>query len=265
MSEPHSFQISHEAIQFCSLGSGSKGNGTLISFANTIVLIDCGFSVKETCRRLGLKGILPEQVSAILVTHEHADHIGGVSGFSNKFSIPVWLNKGTGLHPKCLSIKNQRIFSSHHEFALGDFNIIPVAVPHDSREAVQFVLQAAGQSIGLLTDVGHITRHIIDSYSECDALLLEFNYEHQALMQGAYPVSLKRRVSSDLGHLSNQQASEFLREIASPKLKRLVAMHMSEENNSAEMINERINSMSELAHVNYFIAKQSEGFDWQSL
>jgi len=259
------FQPKKETIQFCSLGSGSKGNGTLISFADTMVLIDCGFSVKETCRRLSLKGVVPEQISAILVTHEHADHIAGVSGFSNKYAIPVLVNKGTSLHAKCATIKNQTIFNSHHSFDLGGFNVLPVAVPHDSREATQFVLTAGEQSIGLLTDVGHITRHIVDSYSNCDALMLEFNYEHEALMQGVYPISLKRRVSSDLGHLSNQQALELLDQIASPKLKTLVAMHMSEENNSAQFINNKIDSIEGLAHVDYFIAEQLDGFDWQSL
>jgi len=265
VSENNPFQPKNDIIQFCSLGSGSKGNGTLISFANTIILIDCGFSTKETCKRLSLRGLHPEQISAILVTHEHADHIAGVSGLSNKYSVPVWINKGTSLHAKCASIKTRQIFNSHHSFQLGDFEILPVTVPHDSREATQFVLTAGEQSIGLLTDVGHITQHIIDSYSVCDALLLEFNYEHDYLMQGSYPLSLKRRVSGDFGHLSNQQAIEMLIQIASPKLQMLVAMHMSEENNSAELIKSKIEELTELSHVTHFVAEQSKGFEWFSL
>jgi len=263
--ENNSFQPKPQTIQFCSLGSGSKGNSTLISFDETIILIDCGFSLKETCRRLALKGLAPEQISAILVTHEHADHITGVAGLSSKYSIPVFINKGTSLHSRCASIKNQQIFNSHCSFEFAEFNILPVAVPHDSREATQFILTASGQTIGLLTDVGHITSHIIDSYSVCDGLLLEFNYEHERLMQGSYPISLKRRVSGDLGHLSNQQSIDMLSKIASPKLKQLVVMHISEENNSAELVNRKLDSLSLIDHVDRLIADQCEGFDWLSL
>lgn len=259
------FEINNSTIQFCSLGSGSKGNATLVVFADTIILIDCGFSVKETVRRLANVGLLPEQISAILVTHEHGDHISGVARFSNKFSIPVWLNKGTSLHKKCDDIKLKNIFSSHNLFKLASFEITPVPVPHDSREATQFVFTVGTQKLGLLTDVGQITEHIISAYSGCNALLLEFNYDHEMLINGNYPHSLKRRVSGGLGHLSNDQAINFLETFESAKLQWLVVMHKSEENNRESIINSKLERLSFLESVDYFIASQSKGFKWRAL
>ncbi len=258
------FEPSNNTIQYCSLGSGSKGNGTLIASGDCIILVDCGFSVKESLRRLALKGVLPEQLSAILVTHEHFDHLSGVAALSNKYSIPVWINRGTSLHPKCDSIKNVKLFNTHDAFKLGTFNVQPVAVPHDSREASQFVFSVNSLSIGLLTDVGHITKHIIDAYNQCDVLLLEFNYDPKMLSQGPYPYSLKERVSGSLGHLSNQQALEMLESVDLRKMHQLVVMHISEKNNSVELIVKTLNKLS-LTSSDYFIANQAEGFDWHAL
>lgn len=265
MTESHSFSQSNDFIQFCSLGSGSKGNGTLVAFGKTLILIDCGFSIKETVRRLALKGVSPEQISAILVTHEHSDHITGVAGFANKFDIPVWLNKGTSLHKKCVSIKSKQLFNSHQPFQLGEFLITPVAVPHDSREAAQFILSAKSVSVGILTDVGHITNHIIDAYSECSALLLEFNHEHQMLMQGRYPFALKQRVAGGLGHLSNQQAFDMLLRLDLSKLRKIVAMHISEENNSREIIEQKLSAIALANKIEHLLADQNCGFSWLDL
>lgn len=254
-----------KVIQFSSLGSGSKGNGTLISIADTILLVDCGFSTKETIRRLSIKGLEPEQISAILVTHEHADHVNGVAGLANKFSLPVWLNKGTSLHKKCLNIKNKQLFNSHCSFQVGDIQVTPVTVPHDSREASQFTFQSHSSKLGLLTDVGHITNHIIEAYSDCTGLLLEFNYDHEMLIQGKYPFALKKRVSGDLGHLSNLQAAELLSKIDLQKLQTLVAMHMSEENNREEIVLKLLEKIEGIESVNYMLASQLEGINWHRL
>ncbi len=265
MIEQNTFTTDNQSIQFCSLGSGSKGNATLLAFDQSLLLIDCGFSIKETIRRLDLKGISPLQISAILVTHEHSDHIAGVSGFSNKFSIPVWLNKGTSLHKKCISIKSKRLFNSHQAFQLGDFLVMPVAVPHDSREATQFIFSVGDQSVGLLTDVGHITSHIIDTYSLCDALLLEFNYELAMLLEGTYPFALKQRVSGDLGHLSNQQAIDMLSRMDLSKISKIVAMHLSEENNNRALVEEKLSTIISSGPTSFYLANQAEGVGWLSL
>lgn len=262
MAERNVFFSQNQTIQFCSLGSGSKGNGTLLAFGQSLIMIDCGFSIKETVRRLDLKGINPKQISAILVTHEHSDHVAGVAGFANKYSIPVWLNKGTNLHKKCTSIKSKELFNSHESFQLGDFRVTPVAVPHDSREATQFVFSVADQSVGLLTDVGHITDHIIDAYSKCNALLLEFNYELAMLMDGPYPFALKQRVSGGLGHLSNQQAIDMLSQMDLSKLSKVVAMHISEENNSREIVEKKLKTVIATNSTCYYLANQTDGVEW---
>jgi phosphoribosyl 1,2-cyclic phosphodiesterase len=259
------YQKKNDIIQFCSLGSGSKGNGSLITHNDAILLLDCGFSTRETIKRLTDKGILPSQITAILVTHEHSDHIKGVASFSNKFSIPVWMSKGTSLHKASLNIKDNNILNSHSDFSLGSFNITPVLVPHDSREATQFIFKAANKKLGILTDVGSITNHIVEQYNECDALILEFNYDEEMLYQGPYPYSLKKRVSGKLGHLSNNQSIELLEKININKLQLLVVAHKSAENNSSLIIDALINKVKESKIFNYFIASQEDGFSWQEI
>jgi phosphoribosyl 1,2-cyclic phosphodiesterase len=252
-------------LKFCSIGSGSKGNGTLVSDGETTLLVDCGFGLKETIRRLTEKEVFPEDIDAILVTHEHSDHIKGVTSFSNKFEIPVWLSRGTSLHHSCdkLILCNQ--FNNHNDFELGKIKITPVPVPHDSREATQFIFQVGKNSLGILTDVGHITEHIKAVYSKCQALMLEFNYDHQMLMQGKYPRSLKQRVAGGLGHLSNQQAIEFLQIPAKQNLEILVVMHQSQENNSHQKINQLLDSNIDRDSLKVVFAEQLCGFDWISI
>jgi phosphoribosyl 1,2-cyclic phosphodiesterase len=230
-------------------------------------MVDCGFSTKEVLKRLETKTSSPEKITAILVTHEHADHIGGVVGFANRFDIPVYLSHGTSLHKKCEKLKPElkRIINSHNSFSIGQLTVTPVTVPHDAREATQFVFESNGQKLGLLTDVGHITSHIIDSFECCDSLLLEFNYDENMLWEGRYPVSLKRRVAGNLGHLSNDQAIGFLQSCRLEKLVSLVIMHKSEENNCEKIINKALSDLESISHVSYFIACQKKGFDWQKV
>lgn len=252
-------------IKYCSLGSGSKGNATLVASEKSLLMIDCGFSTKETLKRLSYKQLEPDQITAILVTHEHSDHIGGVVSFANKYDIPVYLSHGTSLHKKCDKLREElcHIFNSHDSFVLRDLTITPITVPHDAREATQFIFESGTQKLGLLTDTGHITSHIIDSYANCNSLLLEFNYDEQRLWQGPYPEKLKRRVAGNLGHLSNQQAIQFLQACQLEKLSQLVVMHKSEENNCESLINKDLSEIASSSNFDYFIACQKEGFEWQ--
>jgi len=228
-------------------------------------MIDCGFSLKECTRRLLLKGIKPEQISAIFVTHEHSDHITGVARLSNHYSIPVWLSKGTSLHKASLKIENANIFNSHSSFDIEQLSVESIPVPHDAREATQFVFSNQLRRLGLLTDVGMITPHIVSRYQRCDALLLEFNYDQQMLMQGRYPYSLKQRVSGGLGHLSNQQAIEFLNQLDDERLVQLVIMHVSQQNNSSHIISDLLESETNFKNLSMQIATQDSGFMWQSI
>jgi phosphoribosyl 1,2-cyclic phosphodiesterase len=257
--------IDWQGFQVCSLGSGSKGNGTLICFGDYLILVDCGFSVKETIRRLECKGVAPEQVCCILVTHEHSDHLSGVARFSNRFSIPVWLNKGANLHKNSLNINNKFIFNTHQSFELGPITVTPVAVPHDAREAVQFIFSNKEISVGILTDIGHISSYVLEAYKTCNLLLLEFNYDLQMLLSGKYPQKLKQRVAGSFGHLSNDQAVDFLGKMEQSTLQLLVATHMSEENNSTNLVMSCIEKNTEIDKSRYLIADQSNGFSWQKI
>lgn len=228
-------------------------------------MVDCGFSIKETERRLQQKEIEPHNIDAILVTHEHSDHIKGVASFSNKYNLPVWLSRGTSLHQSCDKIKSLNLLNTHTSFSIKDISIEPIPVPHDSREATQFVFSANEQRLGLLTDVGHVTEHMLRVYSRCSALMLEFNYDLELLLKGRYPRSLKQRVSGSLGHLSNEQAMSFLEKVGHQYLQTLIVMHRSEENNSDEIIFELLRNQVNLESVKYLIANQESGFEWQTI
>lgn len=234
----------------------------MLSYKDTLLVIDCGFSQRETLKRLAAKGVSTSQITAILVTHEHSDHISGVAGLANKFSIPVWLTKGTRLNSKADFVSQVNQLNSHDSFSIEDIRITPVAVPHDSREATQFTFQMGKVKIGLLTDVGHITPHIINEYSKCQVLLLEFNYDQQMLMRSNYPYKLKQRVSGALGHLSNDQAFEFLKQLDVSECEVLVAMHKSEQNNSTELILNLLSKIENSKNMMLFVADQTTGFEW---
>ena len=247
------------------LGSGSKGNATLVRYANTILLVDNGFSCKELVQRLAIRNVEPTDITAIVVTHEHSDHFKGVPAFSNKFATPVWINSGVSLHKNTDKLKTYNLFNSHQKFFIGDIEVCPVSVPHDSREACQFVFKQGDQKVGVLTDLGHITPFVKKAYENCDILLLEFNHDRDLLLNSEYPASLKSRVIGNLGHLSNHQAQSFLTDKITNKLKFLIAMHLSEENNSIEIVEQCISDVSLSASTQTLIAEQECGFDWLRL
>lgn len=245
-----------------SLGSGSKGNATLVCFGETLLLIDSGFSCKELVSRMRTRGIAPEDVTAVLVTHEHSDHFKGVPTFSKKYNVPVWMSSGTSLHKNVAELKQLNVFNSHQNITIGEITVCPVLVPHDSREACQFVLKRGPHAIGILTDIGHITPFVIEQYKDCNILLLEFNHDREMLLNSSYPASLKQRVIGNLGHLSNQQASEFLTEENTGKLSYLVAMHLSGENNRLELVEQSISGSLLNSEAKVLIADQDNGFNW---
>ena len=252
-------------LKITSLGSGSKGNSTLVQYKSTNILVDSGFSCKELESRLSSRGILPQQVNAVLVTHEHSDHFKGVPAFANKFKIPAWMSKGTSLHPSVAKLKSINLFNSHVAFKLGDIDVEPVLVPHDSREACQFVLTADEWRMGILTDLGHITPFIVEKFQQLDALMIEFNHDKTMLLQGKYPAKLKSRVGGPLGHLSNEQAEKFLLDYQCPRLKLICAMHLSEENNCPQLVRSILEELTEDLNTEFVLADQNDGFDWIEL
>lgn len=253
-------------IRFASLGSGSQGNGTLVSCGNTHVLIDCGFAMKETTRRLQRLGLEPEQLTAVLITHEHGDHIAGAGALVRRYQLPLYTSSGTknsdrikGEVPDWHSINPEAVF------AINDLEICPVTVPHDAREPVQFVISDGANRLGVLTDLGSITPHVVRHFSSCQALVLEANHDPKLLARGPYPASLKQRVGGDFGHLSNQQAADFLTQIDTKHLTHLVASHLSEQNNEPYLactkLAEAINTTPDWVAL----ADQNEGFGWRDI
>lgn len=223
-------------MRFASLGSGSRGNATLIEADSTLVMVDCGFSVRETERRLRRLGREPEDISAILVTHEHSDHVSGVARLARRFGIGVWATPGTLAASARHGLEDAGLFNVHEPFVIGDLEITPVAVPHDAREPSQFVFGDGARRIGLLTDAGSVTPHIERCFSACDALIIECNHDSGLLAAGQYPPALKARVGGPLGHLSNDQAAVLLSKLAHGRLQHLVAAHLSEQNNTPERV-----------------------------
>jgi len=249
-------------LRFASLGSGSRGNATLIEQGSTLLMIDNGFSPRQAVTRLQRLDRQPEQLSAILVTHEHSDHCAGAEKLAIKYGIPLWASHGTAM---AIGATSYQCFDSHLAFEIGSIGITPVAVPHDAREPTQFVFCADGFKLGVLTDTGSITPHIRDAYSGCHGLLLECNYDHEMLMTGVYPPALKQRVAGDWGHLSNQQAADLLTELDLSVLRHLVLGHISEKNNQPQLAQQAIlNALPELSPL-LTLAQQENGFDWCDL
>lgn len=253
-------------LRFASLGSGSKGNGTLIESGKTRVLVDCGFGLADSERRLQRLGCAPQSLTAILITHEHGDHANGVGKLSRRYDVPVYTTVGT-YH----SIKDRRFSSIHYitphqePFALNDIHVMPFPVPHDAREPCQFVFSDGAHKLGLLTDTGSYTPFIVQMLKRLDGLLLECNYDAQMLAGGRYPPSLKARVGGDYGHLDNRQSASLLKQLDHNKLQHLVGMHLSENNNHPDHAKKALCDGLGCEESWISLATQESGFDWREL
>lgn len=250
-------------MRFATLGSGSAGNAVLIEHAGTALLIDCGLSWRQVERRAARLDFDLTTLHAVLVTHEHDDHVSGVAMVARRLGIPVYLSGGTrqaaggslvGLH--CV-----REVLPEHPFELGPFSILPLIVPHDAREPCQFVVTAGGLRLGVLTDVGRTTPHLVRHFSALDGLLLEFNHEPALLAASVYPASLKARIAGPFGHLSNDQAEHFLGELDRRRLRWVLAAHLSEKTNTPAAVNTCL-ERSLPRHVQRAIAMQAEASAW---
>jgi phosphoribosyl 1,2-cyclic phosphodiesterase len=252
-------------LRFASLGSGSKGNGTLIECGKTRVLVDCGFSLAETERRLQRLGCAPDSLSAILITHEHGDHANGVGRLSRRYKIPVWLTVGTHNMVRDNKFSSQHFINVNSAFEIADLHITPYPVPHDAREPCQFVFSDGAQRLGLLTDAGSITPHIVDLLQKLDGLLLECNYDARMLATGPYPPKLKTRVGGKYGHMDNHQARDLLQRIELSGLQHLLGMHLSEKNNLPEHAQQALSDGLGCESHWVTLATQEGGFDWREL
>jgi len=252
-------------MRFASLGSGSKGNSTVVESDTACVMVDCGFGLRNACTRLERIGKSPEDLTAIIVTHEHSDHWKGIGALSAKYNIPVYLSAGS-LKAKQIQ-SGEALFNcidSHRDFYVGDICIKPVPVPHDAREPIQYILSNGKVQLGILTDLGHYTPHVVSSYSKCDALLLECNYDDDMLLDGPYPRFLKDRVSGMFGHLSNRQAADLLLALDLSRLKTLMIGHISAKNNDVSLIKAAIEPLCGEDIVLSF-ADQESGSPWMEI
>jgi phosphoribosyl 1,2-cyclic phosphodiesterase len=252
-------------MRFAMLGSGSKGNATLVEAGGTRVLIDCGFTLAETESRLARLGVEAGSLDAILVTHEHGDHLSGVGRLARKHRIPVWMTHGTYAVWKDPQVPHCLRFSPHQPFRIGALDVQPYPVPHDAREPCQYRIGTGALSLGILSDLGHLTAHVREVLRDCDALLLECNHDPAMLRDGPYPEALKRRVGGSRGHLSNQQAAQLLSPAARVRLQHLVLTHLSEANNTPELARAAVVAALEDEVSWLTCADQGAGLEWREL
>jgi phosphoribosyl 1,2-cyclic phosphodiesterase len=264
-------------MRFCSLGSGSEGNALLVeagvssdgsvraggSVTAYRVLVDCGFRLKEIEARLAVINLEPTQIDAVLVTHEHGDHIGGVYRLAQAHGIPVYLTHGTYRNGPSSGKAEVHFLDPYGCIELPGLKVEPIAVPHDATEPVQYLLDDGVSRLGVLTDLGHFTQHIADKLMGAESLILETNHDLQLLANNPrYPEMLKRRISGQYGHLSNLQASDVLRALSGGNLKRVIGAHLSKANNRPELALRALQEGAESQALEIFIADQENGFDW---
>lgn len=249
-------------LRFASLGSGSAGNGLLIELGDTLVLLDCGFSAAEAQRRCQRFNKSLSDLDAIVVTHEHTDHIGGVLSLHRKTGCPVYGSYGTLAGIREDLGEAAHILRDGQSLSLGALVIYPYAVPHDAREPLQYTFSGNGRRLGVLTDAGSITPHIEDSLQGCHALFIEANYDPLLLESGPYPPALKARVQGDYGHLSNETCAQLIRKLDHPTLSHIVAAHLSRKNNSPEQTRTTLEKVLGVGDSRLLLADQEQGLDW---
>ena len=252
-------------MRFASLGSGSEGNALVVERGATRVMVDCGFGLADACRRLARLALGPADLSAILVTHEHSDHLGGVARLALKYGVPVWTSHGTLSQWQAERLPQVNIFDSHSPFDIEDLQVHPYPVPHDAREPAQFVFSDGGRRLGLLTDAGSVTPHMVDMLSGLDALVLECNHDAGMLAGGPYPPFLKQRVGGAFGHLENSQAEDLLKRVDQSRLQHVVAAHLSATNNTPKLARAALARALACAEDWVAAADQETGLGWRSV
>ena len=257
-------------MRFASLGSGSEGNALLVEASGgattTRVLLDCGFSGKEVERRLARLNCRAEDLDAIVITHEHTDHIGSALTLARRYSIPLYMSWGTaraiGADEASVELN---VLWGDESVAIGDLSVLPYTVPHDAREPLQYVFSDGACRLGVLTDVGVSTPHITNVLSGCDALVLESNHDVEMLAASRYPPSLKARIGGTHGHLNNEAAAAILASLDRSRLRHLVAAHLSQQNNLPHLAQAALAAVLGGSAIDVVVATQAEGFDWLTL
>lgn len=226
------------SIQIASLNSGSNANCYYIGNKNEAVLIDAGLSCRETEKRMKRLGLDISLVKAIFISHEHADHIAGLAVLTKKHRLPVYITNNT-LRNCCLEIQKELLYSfvQSEPVSIGELSVIPFSKSHDADDPHSFIVSGKNVNIGVITDIGYACKHVIKHFKLCDAVFLESNYCEQMLENGSYPQSLKNRISSRKGHLSNDQALELFLKHKPANLQLLILSHLSQNNNHPDIVN----------------------------
>jgi phosphoribosyl 1,2-cyclic phosphodiesterase len=221
-------------VDVWALGSGSAGNGYLVQAGDTRVLVDCGLGIRTLEQRLAALELTPEALTAVLVTHEHSDHVGGVPALVRRYDVPLYATAGTlgAVRGKLPDTACTETVVADRSFTLGQFAVHPFTVPHDAAEPVGYRLNTGRARMAILTDLGHVPPPVQAQVRDVELLVLEFNHDPEALVNGPYHAKLKRRIASPLGHLSNAEAAACLTGALSRQHRAVWLAHLSEVNNS---------------------------------
>jgi phosphoribosyl 1,2-cyclic phosphodiesterase len=229
------------SLRFRVLGSGSAGNATLIESGSTRLLVDAGLGPRILAERLVSAGVDPGSLAAVLVSHEHGDHAGGAAAFSAKWGVRLCGSRGTyaaaGFGAE--DIAGYDVLGAGETRPIGCLSVTAVAVPHDAAAPLAFVIGTEGARLGHATDLGHVAKGLVDAFRDCDALLIESNYDPDMLRQGPYPWSLKERILGGYGHLSNGDVARFLAQGLGDSCRTVVLAHLSQKNNHPELAEHR--------------------------
>jgi phosphoribosyl 1,2-cyclic phosphodiesterase len=219
------------------LASGSSGNSILVSGNKTSILIDAGLSGKEINNRLNQVGIHGDELNAILVTHEHSDHIKGVGVLSRRYGLPIYANQLTWEGAEgCLGKiqeENCRIFKN--DFMVGELEISPFSISHDAADPVGYIISCGGVRVGIATDMGYVKPEAKQALMGLDLLIIEANHDLEMLMNGSYPWPLKKRINGDRGHLSNDYTADLLPSLINSNFPRILLAHLSKDNNIPDL------------------------------
>ena len=254
-------------LKFCSLYSGSSGNCLLVKSENTNLLIDAGVSLKKIEEALDTLDISPSSINGILITHEHSDHIKSLGSLSKKFNLPVYANSETydamPIQTDKIATENINKFKVNDRFFIKDIEINSFSIPHDAVNPCGFTFKCGNDKISIATDIGHMTKTILNNLEGSNFILLESNYEPEVLKASKYPFSLKQRISGLNGHLSNEDAGKTINYLMHNNLKSAMLGHLSKENNFPELayqtvVDEIISAGTNLDNFNLSVASRDK-------
>jgi phosphoribosyl 1,2-cyclic phosphodiesterase len=259
-------------LRFKNLGSGSAGNATLVEARDgqqvSRLLIDCGLRVSELRRRLQSAGLDLSDLDGLFVTHEHSDHVGHTHRFAQETGLPVWMSEGTRLacQAELWGLPSGQLQTARDgvTFGLGALALHPFTVPHDAREPLQLRCSDGDRCLGVLTDLGHASAHVVQALQGCHALLLEANHDVGMLSRSSYPAFLRQRIAGPLGHLSNADAAALLQAVHHPGLSCVVAAHLSERNNTPSLAQAAFSAVLGCLAEDVLVADPQTGSDWHT-